>query len=354
MKKVTREDIDRIDVSGIFSKLAALPEQLRRGWQTALDARLTVNQKNYDVIFLCGMGGSAIGGDLLSLFMGPDLKTPFLVNRDYRLPPSVTGDSLCIASSYSGNTEETLSAVNDALELGCDLVCLSSGGELTRIAKEQHAGIAVLPGGYPPRSALGFSLGALLGMFEPSSNGRIEAGRLFTACDNLELLAEKWTDPDHGENLPLRIAQQAAGDIPLICSDVQLQAVGMRWKAQCNENADTHAFYQPLPEMNHNEIVGWHKMDATKGFFSSLQMILLRSSFDHPRISRRMDITRKVVERAGGQVQEIVAEGEALLDQALYLVYLGDLMSYYLAVLYGVDPSEIKNIDFLKSEMSKK
>ncbi len=352
--KIDRKAMERIDSTNMLDKLAGLPEQLRQGWKIAAEAGVRINPKEHDAVVFCGMGGSAISGDLLRVLAGPELKFPFLVNRDYILPPLASRNSFCIISSYSGNTEETLSSLSEARQMGCPFVAITSGGKVGDIARESKAGLAVLPGGYPPRAALGFSLGALLAMVAGAMPGTVSKEALFSVCDRLEALQETWKDPESNDNLPLQVAERVAGHLPLIYAYNQIEAVGQRWKTQFNENADTHAYAQALSELNHNEIVGWQELPDTKGFFSRLQAILLRTSRDHERIQLRMDITKEVIEKSGGSLQEIRARGDSFLEEVLYLVYLGDLMSYYLAIMYRVDPVRIENIDYLKAEMSKR
>ena len=238
-----------------------------------------------------------------------------------------------------------MSAVSAALEKGCTVAAVTSGGKLERLAKKHNLYIYKLPGGYPPRSALGFSLGVLMSLFERTVCSREEFENI---CGFLDSYAEKWSSTEEEINTALQAALQVAGNLPLIYSSTDTAAAGMRWKAQFNENSKTHAFFSPLPEMNHNEIVGWTALDSTETFYKNLHMIILRTEDDDSRMHLRMDTMKKIAADTGRPVLDIRAEGVSRIARILYLVFLGDMASFYLAVLYGADPTAIENIDTLK------
>ena len=352
MGKLDPEQMGRVDRSDLFSKLIELPDQLRTGWNTALAGDWELELDWYRHVILLGMGGSAIAGDLLAAVLGSNFGLPFKVNRHYDLPGFVDSDTLCIASSYSGNTEETLSAVESAMTQDAEILILSSGGRLAEMAEENSWRHYALPPGYPPRSALGYSLGVLLGLFRSLDADTLSDTAFGQALDFLARLRTTWTDLAHPENLPLQLAQQLQGRLPLMYSDQRWEGVGLRWKGQFNENSKSHAFYQALPEMSHNEIVGWERLEGTQTFYPALSMVFLKTGYDHPRVTRRMAVTRGIAQDKGVPVIEVAAQGRNRLEQLLYLVYLGDLASYYLAILYGADPTAIQSIDQLKAALS--
>lgn len=353
MRPVLPKDILTFDRSGMLQKILEFPDQLLRGWEIENDFQIRIDFPRFRNVVLGGMGGSAIGGDVVKSLLGSRFPVPFVVNRGYQLPGFVDRDTLFIASSYSGTTEETLTATQEAVRRGCSIVCVSSGGKLFEMAKSGGYGLFELPSGYPPRAALGYSLGVLLAFFHRLGIGEISRDQIVKASSFLKKIGETWRRPDHPDNDSLLLAQRMYGKVPLIYSSGEAcEAVGFRWKTQLNENSKTHAFYQPFPEMNHNEIVGWESLPATQDFSSRCIMVLLRMVDDNPRIRLRMDITKTLVEKSGGKVLEVIAQGSSFLERLLYLLYLADFVSFYLAVLYGVDPTEIQQIDHLKKRLS--
>ncbi len=350
---LSEKSISSIDQSDMVQKILEFPVQLLRGWKVGekdVEFQKVTGLKH---IVLSGMGGSAIGGDIVRSLSEDDLRIPFVVNRSYRIPTFCDSQTLFIASSYSGNTEETLSALEEAQKKDCFIVCMTSGGRLQEIAEQKKFPSFLLPQGYPPRAALGYEIGILLSFFKRIGVGQIEYQKLADSITFLDQHGKNWKEIASSKNRPLVSAKKLQNKIPLIYASVDsLEAVGFRWKTQLNENSKIHAFYQPIPEMNHNEIIPWDSFPGTKNYFPDLVMVLLRLPSDHPRLVLRMDIMKELVHQNGGQILEVVAEGEDLLSQLLYLVFFGDWVSYYLAILYGVDPTIIQNIDFLKERLS--
>ena len=222
------------------------------------------------------------------------------------------------------------------------------------MAQENGYPVCSLPTGYPPRSALGYSLGVLFRIFHHAGVQDASEKTINDAVSFIKKMGEDWIKTDTEDCLPLDLAKTIRGKLPLIYSSVEkIEAIGLRWKAQFNENSKTHAFYQAFPEMNHNEIMGWNGQPGEQPFFPHLIMLLLRDPEDSPRISLRMDVTKRLLEESGAEVLEIWAQGPSVLSHVLYLIYLGDLLSFYLAMYYGVDPTEIQNIDRLKNELAR-
>lgn len=343
-----------IDKSDMLSKILEFPDQLLHGWKIAQRVDEEIHTDRFRNIVFGGMGGSAITGDIIKSLFINKITVPLVVNRGYRLPGFAGSESLFIASSYSGNTEETLQSTHEAIKNGCSILCVTSGGQLGELARNKGFPVFSLPEGYPPRAALGYSLGVFLYIFGNTGGGGVSEANLVATVSFLKKYEKSWTPAEGSECLPLTLASEIRGKIPLInASSEGLEAVGLRWKAQFNENSKTHAFYHSFPEMNHNEIVGWEYLSATKTFFPHLIMLMLRSADDSPRIRLRMDITKRIVKAGGGKVLEVEAEGKTALSRMLYLIFLGDLVSHYLAMLYGVDPTEINKINQLKNELTK-
>lgn len=346
------ETINLVDKSGMFQKILEFPNQLIKGWEIGDGFRETIDFGRFRNVVFGGMGGSAIAGDLVRSLFDTQLSIPLIVNRGYRLPGFADARTLFIASSYSGNTEETLTATREAVEKGCSILCVTSGGQLSELAREKGYPLLILPPGYPPRAALGYSLGVFLSLFRKLGIGEISRDDLAETVAFLEETIQTWGQSENEKNLPFVFAKEIQGKIPLVYSSADLLgAVGFRWKTQLNENSKTHVFYQPFPEMNHNEIVGWECLSGTKTFFPHLMMVLLRIPEDSPRIHLRMDITKQLIEKSGVQVLELTGQGPSFLARLLYLIYFGDLLSFYLAILYDVDPTEILKINHLKERL---
>ena len=302
-------------------------------------------------IVLCGLGGSAIGGDLLKSYLAGDLAVPFIVNRNYTLPAFVGRNSLVILSSYSGNTEETTTAHREALKRGATTLCISSNGITEKLAKKSRAPFISVPGGLPPRAALGFSFFPLL--IALGKAGLI-SGRQRDIRETALLLAAKSTgygNIDDATNRALQLAQSLQGNIGIVYTAAErFDAVGTRWRGQIAENGKSLMFGHVLPEMNHNELVGWKALTEQ---MRGMRVIFLRDKADHKRVQVRMDITKQIIGRYTPHVTEVWSEGKSLLARIFSLVYLGDWVSYYLSILHREDPMPVAVIDHLKNELAK-
>jgi glucose/mannose-6-phosphate isomerase len=275
-----------------------------------------------------------------------------VVVRDYSLPGFVGPSTLVYVSSYSGNTEETLSAYAEARERGAAIVCSTTGGEVGRIAAQEGHDIIEVPPGYPPRAALGYSLVPLLHVLsklglapDPSDDVADAAAVAQAGVGRLGL------DADTDENEAKRLAAWFYGHVPVVYGSVPaMSVVASRWCGQFSENSKIVAHRNELPEMNHNEIVGWSPTGALGG---KARVVFLRDSDEHPRVSRRIDITRRTIERTGTEVREATSSGRTALGRLVSLIQIGDFTSFYLAVLNGVDPTPVAPIDALKKELAK-
>jgi glucose/mannose-6-phosphate isomerase len=348
------KSIQSADPSAMFQKVLEFPDQLKKGWEIGRNARNTVKFRKMENIVFSGMGGSAIAGDLVKAVLGGSLRIPMAVNRGYDLPAFAGKRTLFIASSYSGDTEETVSAAKQAVERGCAVVCASSGGAIGALAKDGGYPVYAPPSGYPPRSALGFSLGILFQMFDAFGVKAVSEPALADAVDFLAKESRTLADLKRKDNPAVLLAKKLAGTFPLLYAAVDsLEPVGFRWKCQLNENSKMHAGFIPVPEMNHNEIVAWKRLAANRGYFPALTAVLLRSPDEHPRIRLRMETSAGLIAKNGGKVLEVTGKGSSFLERMLYLIHLGDVISLYLAVMNGVDPTEIDNILFLKNRLSR-
>lgn len=342
--------VQRYDSSDMRSLLVEFPEQIAEAVRIGNKARLPSKGAAIQNIVVTGLGGSAIGGDLLRSFVAEELRVPFVVNRHYVLPQFVGPKSLVIVSSYSGGTEETIAAHLDAKKRKAITLCISSGGETERLAKKFHQPLIKIPKGYPPRTALAFS-------FFPSlialSRLKLISSKEKDIKETIALLKKKSKEYSSlgNKNAAMNLAKQLYTKLPIVYSAAdKFDSVNVRWRGQIAENAKVLAFGNVLPEMNHNEIVGWKVLQRQ---MSEMAVIFLRDKNEHPRIKERMNITMGIVREFSNKIIEVKSEGNSLLARTFSLIYLGDWTSYYLALLNGVDPTPVRIIDYLKWELTK-
>ena len=324
------------------SLIAGFSAQLREAVSIGRSAKLVQDTKAYKNIVLLGIGGSAFGGEIVKNYIAKDCRIPFMINRDYTIPGFVGSDSLVITSSYSGNTEETLTGFETCLERGVKPVCISSGGRLIEKARESGFEYIVLPEGYPPRTAAGFSIVQQLYILRAK-------GQIGDFEDDLEegiSLIESFDEHD----LAREIANEMKGRFPILYSGPDFESVSIRWRQQIEENGKQLAFHHVVPEMNHNELVGW---EFPVNLLKNTAVYFFESPLDHPRNKIRMGINKGIIENLAGVMRTIVPKGKGMLGQAFYLLHLGDWVSYYLSEVNQVNPIPVKVIDFLKSELAK-
>ncbi len=320
-----------VDKFNMLEVLDSFPKQCKDA--LTLPKGITVKGEVTSVV-VCGMGGSAIGGDLLKAYCSTT-KLPIFVSRDYNVPEFVDNYSLVFAVSYSGNTEETLSAFHDAKKKGAQIIAITSGGELSKVAGK----VVKIPSGLQPRAALGYLFFPMVGVLY---NSNIVDVKNTDLNEMLTLLNQQQEIKAKAEEL----ARKIQGKIPLIYSSELLKPVAYRWQTQINENAKYPAFHSSFSEMNHNEINAFRAMERTK-----FLAILLRDENDHPRIKRRMDICKEIMERRI-DVEEVKTKGSSLLARMFHTLYLGDYASYYLAIRERVDPTPVEVIEWLKKQLT--
>lgn len=340
------------DPDGMLETLAGLPEQCTSAWQLGRKTPLPVLKNGLRHVVMAGLGGSAIGGDLVRAIIAREAKIPVTVCRDYRLPAYINEEALVFLTSYSGNTEETLSAYADAGEKGAARIALTTGGKLAELAQRDGVPLIIVPAGLPPRSAIGYlSLPALfvltrLGVAAVDENtGKELVERLESV--NIELGPASPTRNNRAKDL----ARRLYGRIPVIYGATHTTEVAAtRWKGQFNENTKSLAFRNVFPELNHNEIVGF---EAPPELLEKMGLIFLHDPIDHPRVHARMGITKRLLENRVAGISEFQGEGSSLLVRLFSLIYLGDYTSIYLAVLYGINPKPVAVIDYLKQELGR-
>ncbi|MEO0073553.1 MAG: bifunctional phosphoglucose/phosphomannose isomerase [candidate division WOR-3 bacterium] len=317
-----------------------LPEQLtdaiRRSRSTSLAARTSA------AVAVAGMGGSAIGADIIAAVLAESCPVPFRVVRDYRLPAIVGQRTLFFAVSYSGNTEETLAAYEQATKRGCQVVVVTGGGELRRLAERRKQPIFRVPSGLPPRAALGYLLVPLALVLDQVGVARGLTSQLKRAAAFLgKFRAGFWRQAR-------TVARSMKGRLPIVYSTCRLlDPVADRWRCQLNENAKVLCHTGLFPEHNHNEIVG---MGSPSQLRRSV-IVFLVDKRTHPRTMIRMKQTISIVRGTFERVHRLQTGGSALLERVLSLCMLGDMVSVELARLQGVDPFPVARIDLLKSRM---
>jgi glucose/mannose-6-phosphate isomerase len=335
---------------GMLEMTWNLPEQCAQAWSLAQEPSLP-EIRDWRQILVTGLGGSAIGGDLLRVFAGDKLGIPVLVNRDYTLPWFVGEQTLIFVISYSGNTEETLSAYDAVRERGSSVVVITTGGELERRAVADGRTVIRVPGGIAPRSATGYLFIPMLAVLE-------RLGLFFGIRAEVEGLSAHLRElrDRYGPEIPVRdnpakqLAVTLQHRLPVIWGSAgTTEVVAQRWKGQLNENTKTPAYWNLFPELNHNEVVGFEQPEEILG---RIWLVILRDEGDHPRVQLRVKVTRELVRKAAG-LTEVHSSGPTELARVYSLIYLGDYASIYLAALAGIDPGPVRVIDHLKSELAK-
>jgi glucose/mannose-6-phosphate isomerase len=342
-----RAAIEAADPSGMLGDVLAQPHQLGDALWRAQSAGIA-RQDSPGGLVVCGMGGSAIGGDLAAAALGDRATRPITTVRGYALESWTGPDSLVLCASYSGNTEETLACFEAAGAAGAGRVALTTGGQLAEAARAEGVPVIGIPAGLQPRAAVVFmtvgvlECAALCGA-APGLHSEID-----TAAELLTSLAAEW-GPDAPDDCEAKqLARSLQGTIPVIHGAGPTTAVARRWKTQLNENADAAAFASQLPEANHNEICGWDRGRAA----APLAGVFLEDPDHHPRVRRRIELAAAEVERAGAPALRVAARGDTRLERVLSLVLLGDLTSVYLAVLEGIDPTPVEPIERFKAALA--
>ena len=338
------EELYRYDTAGMLEEVKKFPAQCREALTLGEEAALPLEElSGFSRVLCVGMGGSGITGDLLARLLPVEV----IPCRGYQVPKFIGEETLLVGVSYSGNTEETLSAFQDGLSRTSRALAISSGGRLRELARERGIPWIGIPGGHQPRAALGYLLFPLLSVFR-----RLEIfnAALEPALEVLEAQSEALAPPAGG-NRAQELAAALHRRVPLIYgAQGNTAPVALRWKTQINENAKQPAFWAELPELCHNEIVGY---ELGARILPSSQVVFLRTDYDHPRVAARIDILREVLARRGLSYLEVGAEGEDELAQLLSLLYLGDWVSVYLALLNRVDPTPVRPIQELKGRLAR-
>lgn len=345
--------IRALDPANMYNRIFDFPEQMASALKIIESIRVPAAEFSGIRNIVCvGMGGSAIGGDLVRSLLSGTLMIPFHICRNYTLPEFVDDETLVIVSSYSGNTEETLAALDDALARKALVVGLTTGGILEEVAKLNEFPLIVVPSGMQPRAALGYSFVPILIFLEKIGLVKGQTKELQAAIKEMQIWREAYIeDLTTEENPAKKLASLLAGRMPIIYGGAGLtEVVSVRWKGQLCENAKVLSFANQFPEWNHNELVGW--CELVRPHKDHLAVIMLHDTGDHPRISRRTDIARAIIERTGVPVYDIQGQGTSPIARMFSLIQLGDFTSYYLAILNKVDPTPVAAIETLKRALA--
>ena len=314
-----------------------LKDALNIGNNTSLDPKFNT----IDSVLMCGLGGSGIGGTIVNDIIGKNAKVPIVASKDYSIPNFVSKNTLVIVNSYSGNTEETLSALEKCQSRCAEIAVITSGGKLKLIAEENKHNKIIIPGGHPPRAMFGYAFTELFfvlshyGIINHSFKNDFEKAILL-------LNREKENIQKHAYLLAKKIYKKT----PVIYVANGFEGVAVRFRQQINENSKMLCWHHVVPEMNHNELLGW-RINVT-----DLAVIYFRNKCDYKRNQIRIDINKKVIAKYTDNITEVWSMGDSLVENSLYHINLGDWVSWYLSEMNNVDAIEIDVIEFLKSELA--
>lgn len=345
----TVERIRAADPEGMLDRIKELPKQVRDAWSIAQRAQIPPAYGDVRSIVVSGMGGSAIGGDLAAALLAGELKVPMSVHRDYGLPAYVGRDSLVIASSYSGNTEESLSAFEDARKRGAKIVVITTGGRLAELATAGGLPLVTFSYAARPRATLGYSLALVLGVLSKMGLVRDLGADVEGALADVAKLQERVHEGARSNDAK-KLALALAGKVPFVYGAGVMGVMARRVKGQLNENAKQWSAYDVLPELDHNAVVGFPLPPVAK---QALAVLILRSSHDLGRHRVRWEVTKELLDQAGIEHHSIELRGATALSEVLQMTYYTDHVSFYVALLNGADPSPNKSIDFLKDRLAK-
>ena len=315
---------------------------LREAIEIANNTNLKENTKEIRNVLICGLGGSGIGGTIVNDIVSPKVGIPIAATKDYSIPNFVNEHTLVIANSYSGNTEETLYALEKCQAKGAEIAVITSGGKLKTIAEENDYNKIIIPGNQPPRAMFGYAFTELFFML--NHYGIIDDSFKSNFTKAIELLDTEKSDI---QEQAMSLAKKMYKQTPVIYVANGFEGVAVRFRQQINENSKMLCWHHVVPEMNHNELLGWRTN------VNDLAVVYFRNKSDYDRNQIRMDINKKVIAKFTENITEIWSKGDSLIENSLYHINLGDWVSWYLSEMNNVDAIEIDVIDFLKGELAK-
>ncbi len=321
------------DKEDMYSVLKKFPNQIRDAWKLAGDLKFT----DIDRIVICGMGGSALSGEILKSYLFNNFKVPIEINKNYNLPEYVNSKTLLWVSSYSGNTEETVEAFRRGNRKGCQIFVITSGGKLAELAKKLNKTLIKMPSGIQPRLAYGYSFFPILKILQNS--GLIE-NKDADVKKLIEVLGK-----DIYRKKAEELSEKLEGKIPIIYSSEKLYAIAYKWKINFNENSKIPAFCNYFPELNHNEMMGYTNPNG------DYYILIIKDDYDDRRIKKRMEVTKKIMQSCGVPALELELTGTSDLVKIFSTIYFGDWTSYFLALRNKVDPTPVELVETLKKKL---
>ena len=322
--------------------IAGFGNQLRHALEIGAKANLQANSKEIKNVMITGLGGSCIGGTIVSELVAKECIVPICTNKGYDLPEYINENTLVICSSFSGNTEETIEAFAKAKAKGAEIACVSSGGKLAELAKENNLNYIQLPTAESPRTMMGYSITQLLYFLNHYGLiGDSFKSEMFSAAKLIDdLQPEIQADA-------VKLADHIEGKTPIVYACDGYEGMAVRFRQQMNENAKRLCWHNIVPEMNHNELVGWRKKDE------SLAVIFFRNKSDYTRNQKRLEINKEVVSKYTSSVMEYWSKGHTMIENTFYLVNVCDHVSFIISQRNGVVAEEIDVINALKGSLAK-
>jgi len=355
------KEIGNIDKSDMLGHCVRTPTYCRDAIQRAeqieiprkvkISEKASISYKKPNNILIAGMGGSAVGGEILHDWLRDELPIPIEVCKDYFLPAYADENTLAFVISYSGETEETLNAFMDALRRKCMIVAVTSGRTLLSFCERLRLPYVTIPSGVPPRAAIPYLFFSLPIIMEKTGILLAVEKEIEETIQVLENLGRE-NSPQTliGRNPAKKLALELVETVPTIYGFRQYESIARRWKTQFNENSKIPSRYEVFPELNHNEVVGWEASEPlTKGF----SVMLIRDHDEPPEIRHRIEATKRLAMAKAGKILEVYASGTGKLAKMFSVLHLGNFVSVYLAILQGVDPTPVKTINAIKKEMEK-
>lgn len=317
--------------------------QLAEALEIGRNANINKPKGTIRNVYVSGLGGSGIGGNFAQEFVRHEAKVPIVVGKSYDIPNWVGKNTLAIASSYSGNTEETLTAFDAMLKTGAKIVCVASGGKLIELAKQHGLDYIQVPNNWPsPRACVGYSVVMQLAILNKM---RLISNKTLKQVESSISLLNK--ESEDIKKRATKVAAQLYGKIPVIYTTDRMESVAVRFRQQVNENAKMLCWHHVIPEMNHNELVGWRLP------YDNVAVVYFRNKDDYQRNATRIDINKTIIKEYTNTIIDLNSKGRNLVERSMYFVHLGDWISCYLSDLREVDSIEVKAIDFLKGELAK-
>ena len=347
--RLNREGISEVDTSDLLEDILAIPEHLRDALWKVESANMTPWDSPGGLV-VAGMGGSAIGGALARAALGDTASRPILSSREYGVPGWTTPDTTVLCASYSGETEETLAAYEAAGALGARRVVVTTGGRLAEQARADGVPVIPVAGGFQPRAAVAYMFVATLEVAALCGATTRRNSEIDVAAEGLEACVVEWGPDAPSDSTAKSIAMSLHGSIPIIYGAGLTNPIAYRWKTQINENAKLPAFAHELPEMDHNEICGW---DGSPGL-GRFSAVFLEDPDQHPRVAQRFELTRELIDPDAHATHQVSTNGVGGVQRVMSLVLLGDLVSLYLAVLRGVDPTPVDILVRLKEQLAQR